>query len=504
MIWPEEILVDHAKVNISDTLRSTCNKYGISLGIARKANPIDKANIERAFDTVREQFSEHVAGYKGPEVTARGRGVEATARWRLEDLEEFFAEYVVCTYHPGGDRERRPVASGPPGAAVTSEYLREAQPRDKEEWRSWCNRRRCEPFRPVTRAKFESWPSAKQKPWLQHRKLCTPTPGSSTPGSSFEQLYDQVLDRFEVNEDCEDGNYLSVTIDAPAQCVKTAVLKHIGEIYEAECRAKHPGRDRVLGDWVPVVYISASTGSTGFQLSQALGNFLNVPVRSSTSNRWTVTDPVLKGLKYAGTELILLDDLHMVVQQRGMGEETNNHLKGLASHCAGTIIGAGILLDETNLFNDGRPAPPTRKQSNAPGRGRGRSAQFGSRFPDLQQLAPFEIGTEDEQRYWAWPIWQFEQRLRLFDHDVGSLAGQHWRDLHERASGYIGPLTTLFKLAAVRAIRKGEEKITPSLLDQIWMDFASEADLAAVRERRRRAAARAKRAAAAEASKKAG
>lgn len=98
VIWPEEILVDHAKVNISDALRSTCNKYGISLGMARKANPIDKANIERAFDTVREQFSEHVAGYKGPEVTARGRGVEATARWRLEELEEFFAEYVVCTY----------------------------------------------------------------------------------------------------------------------------------------------------------------------------------------------------------------------------------------------------------------------------------------------------------------------------------------------------------------------------------------------------------------------
>lgn len=98
VIWPEEILVDHAKVNISDTLRSTYNTHGIVLGLARKGNPIDKANIERVFDTIRKQFSQHIAGYKGPEVTARGRGVEQTARWSLEDLEEFFAEYVVCVY----------------------------------------------------------------------------------------------------------------------------------------------------------------------------------------------------------------------------------------------------------------------------------------------------------------------------------------------------------------------------------------------------------------------
>jgi hypothetical protein len=98
VIWPEEILVDHAKVNLSDALRSTCNAYGISLGLARKGNPVDKAHIERVFGTVREQFSKHVAGYKGPNVAARGRGVEKTARWTLEALEEFFDEYVVRIY----------------------------------------------------------------------------------------------------------------------------------------------------------------------------------------------------------------------------------------------------------------------------------------------------------------------------------------------------------------------------------------------------------------------
>jgi putative transposase len=98
VIWPEQILVDHAKVNLSDALREACLDLGINLGLARKANPTDKANVERAFGIIRSDFSQHVAGYKGPDVAGRGRLVEHAARWSLEDLEEFFAEYVVTVY----------------------------------------------------------------------------------------------------------------------------------------------------------------------------------------------------------------------------------------------------------------------------------------------------------------------------------------------------------------------------------------------------------------------
>ncbi|MGW0194087.1 hypothetical protein [Nonomuraea sp. NPDC003201] len=98
VIWPEQILVDHAKVNLSEALREACLDLGINLGLARKANPTDKANIERAFGTVREDFAKHVAGYKGSDTSSRGRLVEHAARWSLEDLEEFFAEYVVAVY----------------------------------------------------------------------------------------------------------------------------------------------------------------------------------------------------------------------------------------------------------------------------------------------------------------------------------------------------------------------------------------------------------------------
>ncbi|MGR6919115.1 hypothetical protein ACU635_33115 [[Actinomadura] parvosata] len=98
VIWPEQILVDHAKVNLSDALREACLDLGINLGLARKANPTDKANIERAFGTIREDFAKHLAGYKGSDTSTRGRLVEHAARWSLEDLQEFFAEYAVAIY----------------------------------------------------------------------------------------------------------------------------------------------------------------------------------------------------------------------------------------------------------------------------------------------------------------------------------------------------------------------------------------------------------------------
>lgn len=98
VIWPEQILVDHAKVNLSDALNEACRRLQIELGLARKGQGSDKANIERAFGVINSDFCQHVAGYKGPNVHGRGRGVEHTARWSIDELEEFFAEYVVGTY----------------------------------------------------------------------------------------------------------------------------------------------------------------------------------------------------------------------------------------------------------------------------------------------------------------------------------------------------------------------------------------------------------------------
>ena len=102
LIWPETIVVDNGRIFVSDAMRNGCLRYGISLQFARLEKPTDKPEVERAFGTIREQFASHMAGYKGRNVSHRGRKVESSARWTLDEVADFFAEYIVTIY------QRRP------------------------------------------------------------------------------------------------------------------------------------------------------------------------------------------------------------------------------------------------------------------------------------------------------------------------------------------------------------------------------------------------------------
>ncbi|MGO4630377.1 transposase [Streptomyces sp. 2RAF24] len=98
VIYPETLLYDHGKPYKSDVVRRACRKWKIDMQDARKLKPTDKPHVERLFGTINEQFSMHVAGYKGFNVAHRGKTAEQQARWTLDEIAEFFAEYVVAVY----------------------------------------------------------------------------------------------------------------------------------------------------------------------------------------------------------------------------------------------------------------------------------------------------------------------------------------------------------------------------------------------------------------------
>ena len=98
VIYPETLLYDHGKPYKSDVVWRACTRWKIDLQDARKLKPTDKPHVERLFKTIREQFAEHVAGYKGFNVAHRGRTAEEQARWTIDELTEFFAEYVIAVY----------------------------------------------------------------------------------------------------------------------------------------------------------------------------------------------------------------------------------------------------------------------------------------------------------------------------------------------------------------------------------------------------------------------
>jgi putative transposase len=98
VVIPETLIIDHGRPFDSDVVHRACTRLGINLQLGRKGKPTDKPQVEAAFATIRTQFAQHVAGYKGYNTTQRGKDPDQAARWTIADLEDFFAEYVVSVY----------------------------------------------------------------------------------------------------------------------------------------------------------------------------------------------------------------------------------------------------------------------------------------------------------------------------------------------------------------------------------------------------------------------
>ncbi len=92
---PEAVWVDRGRVFISRAFRDACVRLGIDLQLARPYTPTDKAQVERLFRTIRDNFVVNLKGYKGPDVYARGKDVESEAFFFIDEIEAEFAGWVA-------------------------------------------------------------------------------------------------------------------------------------------------------------------------------------------------------------------------------------------------------------------------------------------------------------------------------------------------------------------------------------------------------------------------
>jgi transposase InsO family protein len=95
IIVPDTVTVDHGKVFVSHTFLTACQLRGISVQLARKATPTDKAIVERTFDSLKTLFCQHVRGYTGGSVDDRGTNPDADPLWSILDLQELLDEWLV-------------------------------------------------------------------------------------------------------------------------------------------------------------------------------------------------------------------------------------------------------------------------------------------------------------------------------------------------------------------------------------------------------------------------
>ncbi|BFV54971.1 hypothetical protein KCMC57_up00750 [Kitasatospora sp. CMC57] len=80
-------------------------------------------------------------------------------------------------------------------------------------------------------------------------------------------------------------------------------------------------------------------------------------------------------------------------------------------------------------------------------------------------LEPFRIEDERGRLQWRSLLLALEQRLVLAEKYPGMLADDLADDLFARTTGHIGSLMTLLMRACERAVRTGEERAEPELID---------------------------------------
>lgn len=79
-------------------LVTPCSSLTSSIAGTELVSATANCGCEAVFGTINDQFSKHVAGYKGNNVVQRGKNVEQAARWSIPDLKDFFAEYAASVY----------------------------------------------------------------------------------------------------------------------------------------------------------------------------------------------------------------------------------------------------------------------------------------------------------------------------------------------------------------------------------------------------------------------
>lgn len=225
---------------------------------------------------------------------------------------------------------------------------------------------------------------------------------------------------------------------------KTTALKQLGRLHELRIRQRYPHSRRI-----PVVYVTAPPKGSPRKLAMEFARFLGLPSITPRTNTADVTNAVCEVLIEARTDLVLVDEIHLLNLATTAGEELSDHLKYFTEHLPATFIYAGIAVENSGLFTGIR------------------GDQIAGRCT-LLHTGPFPKGPE-----WEGLVAQMEASLQLYHHKHGTLAALA-DYLHQRTSGMIGSLSHLIRLAAITAILDGSERITRRQLHAIHVDHASE------------------------------
>jgi hypothetical protein len=220
-------------------------------------------------------------------------------------------------------------------------------------------------------------------------------------------------------------------------------------------RRQYPDAD--ANGHVPVVYFEVPAAATAKGVMQRLSDFLGLP-QSTRETFSDLHDSIADFLNDAGTQLVVVDEIHHLSGTARATADAADILKSLSNKVPATFIYAGINIHTGGLLSGDR------------------GRQISGRFA-LTNLTRYGFGSTADKRRWRDIIRAFESSLCLFDHHPGDLDGEaKW--LHDRSGGAIGTLAHLLTGCAQLLINEhvgpDKERVTRALLETVPIDFAAE------------------------------
>lgn len=97
-VKPGGIRADHGSIFVGAHFRALLKDFGIDLLLSRGTRPTDNAYIERLHETFQRAY-QSLPGYKGRNVTGRGRKTEHEPLCTAAELEEHLRRWVALDYH---------------------------------------------------------------------------------------------------------------------------------------------------------------------------------------------------------------------------------------------------------------------------------------------------------------------------------------------------------------------------------------------------------------------
>ncbi|MER8012372.1 ATP-binding protein [Streptomyces sp. NPDC094149] len=267
---------------------------------------------------------------------------------------------------------------------------------------------------------------------------------------AMDSVFTSVRRLLLLNRHQQAGARRGLIISGPAATGKTTTMMALGRSFQLSDRRRHPGRSERR----PVLFVSVPPASTPKMLVSEFARFLGMPV-TDRLNQTQITNAVCDLLCELGTQLVLVDDVHLLDTRHRAGAETSDQLKYLAERISATFVYSAIDVEASSLLHGVR------------------GAQLAGRFKIFHHR-PLPYASAQDKAVWDALVAGMEALLRLRGHRRGSLV-KFAAYLHARTAGRIGSLSHLIREAALIALAEGTERITKQLLGEVELDAAAEA-----------------------------